>query len=96
MAKIIDGPARGQQLELKMCPDFLRVVRTPDMLWVGLDRPKATAIKNGAVVAYRIVDPKARTPDAAEYTIANPQPSQDEMRNNALWFRWIAAQQKDQ
>lgn len=92
MAKIIDGPARGQTLELWKIPSYLRVVRTRDMKWKGIDHPKTTVKPHDAVVAYRLVEDK---PDP-QYAVVNPQPSQDDMRNNALWFRWVAKQNSNQ
>jgi hypothetical protein len=85
MAKINDGPARGQELNLTKMPAYLRVVRTRDLRWRGVAHPKDTVKQSDAVVAYRLSGKD-------EYSVVEPQPPQDEMRNNALWFRWVNKQ----
>jgi hypothetical protein len=85
MAKIIDGPACGHELKLTKNPAYLRVARTADLKWRGVAHPKDTVKQSDAVVAYRLSGKD-------EYSVVEPQPPQDEMRNNALWFRWVQKQ----
>jgi hypothetical protein len=96
-----DGPARGQTLELRRSPRFLRVCRSPDLTFDALDqledtpKPEETLIayeKAGTsrgFVEYRGKDRHKSGPfQVVRYRMIPDQPDDATMRDGEAWRRW--------
>jgi hypothetical protein len=103
MIQFLDGPAKGQFLNLERLPHFLRVVRSVDGAWDALDQLDDDPKPDESIYAYVMVgEPgvmhvdfrdkrgkrQGRWSKTATYRLFEPQPSDGVMRETEFWRAW--------
>jgi hypothetical protein len=101
-ARFLDGPAAGQLLPLRTCPQFLRVVVDPIGKVDVLDQPEDFPRDNETIFAYRMVENTFRRVwvraqkreasgayDSGDYKLIVPQPSEPALLSRGLWVDWV-------
>jgi hypothetical protein len=97
-----DGPARGQTLELKRAPRFLRVCRAPDLTFDALDLMEDTPKPEETLIAYERTEGrtvgfidyggkdrhKSGPFTSCRYRMIAEQPDDAVMRDGARWRQW--------
>lgn len=97
-----DGPLKGQRLQLQRAPLFLRGVTEGRKPFDALDKLDDVASQDEKVHAYMLTGPvsygftdgKNYSGPAiwGEYVMVVPQPSEEDLRNNDRWAKWVVGQ----
>ncbi len=102
MTTFQDGPAKGQNLMLTRAPVWLRVV-TGFIAWDALDQLADTPAQGEKLYAYHLTAKPGMCHinrgrkgggwyPIATYRIADPQPTDAQMRDAKEWADWCAKQ----
>lgn len=94
MTTFIDGPAKGQVLQLKRAPIFLRVVQN-GCSFDGLDQIGDEPEETEIIYVYQIMERPAGhvstakgTYPIARYRLFDPQPLDSQIRQDHAWKGW--------
>jgi hypothetical protein len=99
MTSFSDGPAKGQILELRRAPIFLRVTTLASGKCDALDQIDDKPMADEHLFAYRLTAKAGMMhifrrgggggwQTIAEYRMHEPQPTDAEMRTTEAWRRW--------
>lgn len=104
MTTFLGGPAAGQTLLLRYCPEFLRVVEKRGQL-DALDAPFDQSAIDEKITVYRLVEEKGNIHICqrgrgqqsgwfrlAEYVVLLEQPPEETLRSARLWDAWVQGQ----
>jgi hypothetical protein len=103
MLKMLDGPARGQTIQCRRSPIFLRVVRNSKKEWDALDQLGDKPEYDEDIFVYVMVKylgwihlntggkPGGGMFMRAEYRAIKPQPTNSEVCDNDEWSSWCKA-----
>lgn len=105
MITFVDGPAKGQRLELSRTPIMLRVTRSESGEWDALDQPDDEPRDDEYIFLYRMhtsfgsyhvrmSDGTGGWRGQASYQLHQEQPPDDVLRERDKWNAWCEAREE--